>query len=56
MIEKMESADSKVLPIIIKAGVQGSAEALSQALTKLSNNEVSVNIVHSCWRNYGFRC
>ena len=37
----------KILPLIVKADVQGSAEALSQALAKLSTDEVKVSIVHS---------
>jgi len=37
----------KTLTLIIKADVQGSYEGLTQALTKLSTNEVKVNIVHA---------
>ncbi len=37
----------KTLTLIIKADVQGSYEGLSQALTKLSTDEVKVNIVHA---------
>ena len=37
----------KTLQIIIKADVQGSYEGLSQALSKLSTDEVKVNIVHA---------
>ena len=37
----------KTLALIVKADVQGSYEALSQALTKLSTDEVKVNIVHA---------
>jgi len=38
---------TKLLPLIIKADVQGSQEALVHALTKLSTPEVKVQIVHS---------
>ncbi len=41
------SIETKFLPIIIKADVQGSQEALSQSLTKLSTPEVKVQIVHA---------
>jgi len=37
----------KSLPLIIKADVQGSYEGLSHALTRLSTDEVKVNIVHA---------
>ena len=37
----------KTLTLIVKADVQGSYEGLSQALTKLSTDEVKVNIVHA---------
>ena len=37
----------KVLPLLIKADVQGSQEALLHALTKLSTDEVKVNVIHS---------
>ncbi len=36
----------RVLPLIIKADVQGSQEALNQALVKLSTDEVKVQVVH----------
>jgi translation initiation factor IF-2 len=41
------SVEAKSLPIIIKADVQGSQEALSQSLQKLSTAEVKVVIVHA---------
>ncbi len=45
MFEKMGEVQS--LPLIIKADVQGSQEALSQSLAKLSTEEVKVSIIHS---------
>ena len=36
----------KELPIIVKADVQGSVEAVKQSLTKLSNEEVMVKVIH----------
>jgi translation initiation factor IF-2 len=49
MMENMgEGAiEAKLLPLIIKADVQGSQEALSQSLIKLSTPEVKVQIVHA---------
>ncbi len=46
LFEQMGQGEVKKLPIIVKADVQGSAEALSQALSKLSTEEVQVQIVH----------
>ena len=43
----MESGEVQSLPIIIKADVQGSYEALAGSLNKLSNDEVKINIIHS---------
>jgi translation initiation factor IF-2 len=40
-------ADVQLLPIIVKADVQGSQEALGASLLKLSTDEVKVQIVHS---------
>ena len=37
----------KELPIIVKADVQGSAEVLSDTLTKLSDDRVKIRIIHS---------
>jgi translation initiation factor IF-2 len=42
----MTEGEVRNLPIIIKADVQGSAEALSQSLQKLSTDEVRVQILH----------
>ncbi|WP_445294228.1 translation initiation factor IF-2 [Chitinimonas sp. PSY-7] len=47
LMASMTEGEVQNLPIIIKADVQGSFEALSQSLQKLSTNEVRVNILHS---------
>ncbi|MCK9260963.1 MAG: translation initiation factor IF-2, partial [Azoarcus sp.] len=46
MFEQMSDGEVKSLPLIIKADVQGSQEALVQSLVKLSNDEVRVNVIH----------
>ena len=46
MFDQLGEAGVKTLSVIIKADVQGSYEALSHALQKLSTAEVKVNIVH----------
>ena len=47
LFDKMESEDLKQLSIIVKADVQGTAEALKSSLEKLSNEEVKVKVIHS---------
>lgn len=47
MFEQMGEGEVKFLPLIVKADVQGSYEALANALQKLSTDEVKVNIIHS---------
>jgi translation initiation factor IF-2 len=47
LFEQMQQGEVKDLNIIVKADVHGSNEALIEALTKLSNEEVKVNVVHS---------
>ena len=47
MLDKIKSGESKHLAVIIKADVQGSVEAIEGAITKFSNDEVSVQILHS---------
>ena len=47
MLDKIKSGESKHLSVIIKADVQGSVEAIEGAITKFSNEEVSVQILHS---------
>ena len=46
MFEQMKEGEIKTLPLIVKADVQGSQEALVQTLGKLSNEEVRVQIIH----------
>ena len=46
MFEQMAEGEVKTLPLIIKADVQGSQEALVQSLQKLSTDEVRVNVIH----------
>ncbi len=45
IMENMTAAESKVLNIVLKADVQGSVEAISDALVKLSNDEVNVVVI-----------
>ncbi|MDZ5458358.1 translation initiation factor IF-2, partial [Azohydromonas lata] len=47
MFEQMGAGDVQTLPLIIKADVQGSQEALASSLLKLSTDEVKVQIVHA---------
>ncbi|MBW2432016.1 MAG: translation initiation factor IF-2 [Deltaproteobacteria bacterium] len=47
LYERMQEGEIKDLNLIIKADVHGSIEALKDSLTKLSNDEVKVNVVHS---------
>ncbi|MBB3259550.1 translation initiation factor IF-2 [Paraburkholderia bannensis] len=47
MLEQMAEGEVQNLPLIVKADVQGSQEALVQSLLKLSTGEVRVQIVHS---------
>jgi len=46
MFVQMTEGEVKTLPLIVKADVQGSQEALVQTLAKLSNEEVRVQIIH----------
>jgi translation initiation factor IF-2 len=47
MFSDMASGEVKLLPIIVKADVQGSQEALSASLLKLSTDEVKVQLVYA---------
>lgn len=47
MFEQMAEGEVRTLPLVIKADVQGSQEALVQSLNKLSTEEVKVMVVHA---------
>lgn len=47
MFSDLTAGEVKMVPIIIKADVQGSQEALAQSLLKLSNEEVKVQVVYA---------
>ncbi|MFB1646535.1 translation initiation factor IF-2 [Campylobacter molothri] len=44
---KIKEGNIKALPVILKADVQGTLEALKASLEKLKNDEIKVNIIHS---------
>ena len=46
LFQQIASDEMKELPIIVKADVQGSVEAVTQSLVKLSNEEVRVKVIH----------
>ena len=46
LFDQIQASDLKELPIIVKADVQGSVEAVKQSLVKLSNEEVVVRVIH----------
>ena len=46
LFDQIQASDLKELPLIVKADVQGSVEAVKQSLTKLSNEEVIVKVIH----------
>ena len=47
MFTDMAAGEVKMVPIIVKADVQGSQEALAQSLLKLSTDEVKVQLVYA---------
>jgi translation initiation factor IF-2 len=47
MFEQMSEGEVRTLTLIVKADVQGSCEAISSSLDKLSTSEVKVNVIHS---------
>ena len=46
LFTQIQAGNLKELPIIVKADVQGSVEAVKQSLVKLSNEEVVVKVIH----------
>ena len=46
LFSQIKAGNVKELPIIVKADVQGSVEAVKQSLVKLSNDEVVVKVIH----------
>ncbi len=47
LFDTMQDAEVKELNLVVKADVQGSIEALSDALGKMDQSEVRINIIHS---------
>lgn len=47
LFDSIQQGEMKELNIVVKADVQGSAEAVKQNLEKLSNDEVKVKVIHS---------
>ena len=47
LFAKMQEGEMKELPLIVKADVQGSAEAVKASLEKISNEEVRVRVIHT---------
>ena len=46
LFQKITKGKISSLPVIIKADVQGSAEAIENSITKLSSEEVTANVIH----------
>ncbi len=46
LFAQIEEGEVKELPVIVKADVQGSVEAVKQSLEKLTSNEVRVKVIH----------
>ena len=47
LFAKMQEGEMKELPLVVKADVQGSAEAVKASLEKISNEEVRVKVIHA---------
>ena len=47
LFARMQEGEMKELPLIVKADVQGSAEAVKASLEKISNEEVRVRVIHT---------
>ncbi|CUX36189.1 Translation initiation factor IF-2 [Clostridium sp. C105KSO15] len=46
LFSQIKAGNIKELPLIVKADVQGSVEAVKQSLVKLSNEEVMIKVIH----------
>ena len=46
LYQQIQTGDVKELKVVLKADVQGSVEAFSEALRKLSTNDVRLNVIH----------
>ena len=51
LFDEIKAGNVKELPIVVKADVQGSVEAVKQSLGKLSNEEVAVKVIHAAVGN-----
>ena len=47
MLQQLKETDTQEMAIVVKADVQGSAEAITQAVEKLGNEEVRARVVHA---------
>jgi translation initiation factor IF-2 len=47
MMNQLQAAGQKIFPLVIKGDVQGSVEAISQALAALGTSEVTARVIHS---------
>ena len=47
LFSQIQAGEMKTLNVIVKADVQGSAEAVKSSLEKISNDEVRVKVIHS---------
>ena len=47
LFSQIQAGEMKTLNLIVKADVQGSAEAVKSSLEKISNDEVRVKVIHS---------
>lgn len=47
LVERAKASDTQTLPLVVKGDVQGTVEALKDALVKLSIDEVKIDIIHT---------
>ncbi|MCB1508514.1 MAG: translation initiation factor IF-2, partial [Hyphomicrobiaceae bacterium] len=47
MMSRLQTAERKEVAVLVKADVQGSVEAITQALEKLGNDEVACRVIHA---------